>query len=124
TEHFRNVQRHDVETFDNLLSIRVDESLYFANTHYLEELVFKLVSERPDLEHVILLCGAVNHIDLSALVSLEKLNQTLGALGVKLHLSEVKGPIMDRLSRTEFFNTLSGKSFDYHNQAVESLRQH
>jgi sulfate permease, SulP family len=60
TEHFRNVKRHTVETFDTLLSIRIDESLYFANSRYLEELIFKMVVERPKLKHVILMCTAVN----------------------------------------------------------------
>lgn len=123
TEHFRNVDRHDVETFENLLSIRIDESLYFANTHYLEELIFNLVSQRNNLEHVILLCNAVNKIDLSALQTLEKLNETLTDLGIKLHLSEVKGPIMDKLKETDFFNAISGSCYLSHNQAVEELKR-
>lgn len=121
TEHFRNVERHKVETFPNLLSIRVDESLYFANSRYLEELVFKLVSKHPDLKHVVLMCAAVNEIDLSALEVLEDINQTLNDLGIKLHLSEVKGPIMDRLGSTGFFRELTGNNYLYHNQAVEDL---
>lgn len=121
TEHFRNVNRHTVETFDNQLSIRIDESLYFANTRYLEELVFKLVSEKPKLKHVILMCGAVNEVDLSALETLEKINDTLKGLGITLHLSEVKGPIMDNLTDTEFFQSLTGNNYLSHNQAVEDL---
>jgi len=122
TEHFRNVTRHKVETFESLLSIRVDESLYFANSQYLEELVYKLVAKKPNLQHVILMCTAVNEIDLSALESLENINNTLNELEIKLHLSEVKGPIMDRLGSTGFFKTLTGNNYLSHNQAVEDLR--
>lgn len=121
TEHFRNINRHKVETFENLLSIRIDESLYFANTRYLEELIFNLVAEKPLLEHVILMCTAVNKIDMSALDTLQNINDTLQELGIKLHLSEVKGPIMDKLSATAFFHSLSGNHYLSHNQAVEDL---
>lgn len=122
TEHFRNVDRHQVETFDNQLSIRIDESLYFANTRYLEELIFELIADKPNLEHVILMCTAVNKIDLSALETLEKINETLDELDISLHLSEVKGPIMDRLATTGFFQSLTGNNYLSHNQAVEDLR--
>jgi len=122
TEHFRNVHRHDVEIFENILSIRIDESLYFANTRYLEELIFSLMAEKPKLEHVILMCTAVNAVDMSALQTLEKINQTLSEIGIKLHLSEVKGPIMDKLAKTTLFANLSGSNYLSHNQAVESLR--
>ena len=122
TEHFRNVNRHQVETFPNQLSVRIDESLYFANTRYLEELVFELIADKPELRHVILMCTAVNKIDLSALETLEKINETLDELGIKLHLSEVKGPIMDRLATTGFFKNLTGNNYLSHNQAVEDLK--
>lgn len=122
TEHFRNINRHQVETFPNQLSIRIDESLYFANTRYLEELIFELIADKQELKHVILMCTAVNKIDLSALETLEKINETLDELGIKLHLSEVKGPIMDRLATTGFFKTLTGNNYLSHNQAVEDLQ--
>ncbi len=122
TEHFRNVNRHQVETFSNQLSVRIDESLYFANTRYLEELIFELTTDKPDLEHVILMCNAVNKVDLSALETLEKINATLDELGIKLHLSEVKGPVMDHLANTGFFKTLTGNNYLSHNQAVEDLK--
>ncbi|MFT4816699.1 MAG: SulP family sulfate permease [Pseudohongiellaceae bacterium] len=124
TEHFRNVERHDVETFDNILSIRIDESLYFANTRFLEELIFSLMAKKPKLEHVILMCTAVNAVDMSALQTLEKINRTLSEIGIKLHLSEVKGPIMDKLIKTTLFANLSGSNYLSHNLAVEDLKDH
>ena len=122
TEHFRSVDRHTVETFENQLSIRIDESLYFANTRYLEELILKLISDKPKLEHVILMCTAVNKIDMSALETLEKINETLKELEVKLHLSEVKDPIIGKLAKTNFFKGLTGNNYLSQNQAVEDLR--
>ena len=123
TEHFRNSKRHKVETFENLLSIRIDESLYFANTRYLEELIFELVADDPKLKHVILACTAVNEVDMSALETLEKIDETLKQLNINLHLSEVKEPIMDKLAGTQFFRDLSGNNYLSHNQAVEDLKQ-
>ena len=122
SEHYRSVQRYDVETFDKLLSIRIDESLYFANTRFLEELIFRLMAKKPKLEHVILMCAGVNAIDMSALQTLEKINQTLSEIGIKLHLSEVKGPIMDKLERTTLIANLSGSNYMSHNLAVEDLK--
>ena len=111
TQHFRNVLRHTVETSPSLLTIRIDESLYFANARYLEDYVLDRIVKSSELRDVVLMCSAVNEIDLSALESLEALNQRLKDLGVRLHLSEVKGPVTDRLKRTHFIEELSGEIF-------------
>ncbi|MDP5104099.1 MAG: sulfate permease [Erythrobacter sp.] len=111
TEHFRNVDRHTVLTLPHLLSIRIDESLTYLNARWLEEYVLEQVADRPTLRHVILMCSAVNAIDASGLESLEAINHRLSDGGVKLHLSEVKGPVMDRLARTHFVEELSGRVF-------------
>ena len=111
TEHFRNINRFSVETDPAVLSLRIDESLYFANTRYLEDLILARVSGDTAVRHVILMCSAVNEIDLSALETLESLDQRLRDMDVSLHLSEVKGPVMDRLRRTKFLDHLSGEVF-------------
>src|SRR5690606_27766540 len=53
TEHFRNVLRHDVETRPDILSLRVDESLYFANARFLEDVILETVAPNPQTRHVI-----------------------------------------------------------------------
>ncbi|WP_417688679.1 SulP family inorganic anion transporter [Roseibium sp.] len=111
TEHFRNVDRHQVATGTSVLTLRVDESLFFANSRFLEDKVYGLVAERPEIKHVVLMCPAVNEIDASALESLEEINHRLSDSGVKFHLSEVKGPVMDRLRRTDLLKHLTGQVF-------------
>ena len=111
TEHFRNVLRHEVITSERVLTVRVDESLYFANTRYLEDRIYDLVAARPQLAHVVMMCPAVNFIDASALESLEAIVPRLHAAGVAFHLSEVKGPVTDRLRRSSFLEHLTGEVF-------------
>src|SRR5690606_11211121 len=77
TEHYRNIDRHEVITHPEILSLRVDESLYFANARFLEDRIAELVAERPGLRHVVLMCPAINDIDASALESLQEINRRL-----------------------------------------------
>ena len=121
TEHFRNVRRHPVITSPRVLSIRVDESLYFANARRTEDAIYDMALNCDGRRHVVLLCSAINHIDASALDSLESLNRRLLDAGVTLHLSEVKGPVMDQLKRSDFLEQLSGEVFMTHYQALATL---
>ena len=121
TEHFRNVLRHKVLVSPKLLSLRVDESLYFANARALEDRINEAVAGRPELQHVVLQCSAINDIDASALESLESIDHRLREAGIALHFSEVKGPVMDRLRGTEFLAQLRGKVFLSHFQAIAEL---
>lgn len=123
TEHFRNILRHSVETCDTMITVRIDESLYFANARFLEDTIYALVAEKPALKHVVLMCPAVNEIDTSALESLEAINHRLKDAGVTLHLSEVKGPVMDRLERSDFLDELTGQVFLSQYQAYSTLSQ-
>ena len=111
TEHYRNVLRHDVLVNPQVLTIRVDESLYFANTRFLEDRIYSEVAKQSEIKHVILMCSAVNAIDMSALESLELINERLRLGGIKFHLSEVKGPVMDKLEGTSLLTHLSGDIF-------------
>lgn len=122
TEHYRNILRHDVLTDPKILTIRVDESLYFANTRYLEDRIYDEVAQQLEVQHVVLMCSAVNTIDMSALQSLEAINERLYAGGVTFHFSELKGPVMDQLSATGFLDVLSGEVFLSQHNAQTTLR--
>ncbi len=121
TEHFRNVLRHEVLVSPRLVSLRVDGSLYFANVRSLEDSVNEAVATHPQLQHLVLQCSAINDVDASALESLEAINQRLSDAGIALHLSEVKGPVMDKLQQTDFLHDLSGQIFLTHFQAIQAL---
>ena len=121
TEHFRNVERHKVFTVPHVLSIRIDESLTYLNARWLEEYVLERVADQPEVRHVILMCSAVNEVDASGLESLEAINHRLADTGIDLHLSEVKGPVMDRLKRTDFLQKLGGRVFLSQNRAFREL---
>ncbi|MBC7179576.1 MAG: sodium-independent anion transporter, partial [Roseovarius sp.] len=111
SQHFRNVLRHRVKTSPYILNLRIDESLFFANARFLEDMIQDRVAADCPLRHVVLMCSAVNEIDLSALESLEAINERLTSLGIGFHLSEVKGPVMDRLKRSHFLDALNGRVF-------------
>ncbi|HFC05307.1 MAG TPA: STAS domain-containing protein, partial [Rhizobiales bacterium] len=122
SEHFRNVLRHDVRTYEKLVLLRVDESLYFANMAYLEDSILRYVADHPQVENLVLICSAINTIDASALGSLEQLIDRLKDSGVTMHLAEVKGPVMDKLQRINFLDHLApGKVFLSTFEATDTL---
>jgi SulP family sulfate permease len=121
TQYFRNVNRHDVVIDPEVVSLRVDASFYFPNARFLEDLVNETVAAHPEIQHLILVCSAVNTIDISALESLIAINNRLGDSGIKLHLSAVKGPVMDRLKGTRFLQELTGEVHLTQFDAVSSI---
>lgn len=123
SQHFRNIQRHAVETDPTLVTLRVDESLYFVNARFLEDSIQNRLGGASDIRNVVLMFSAVNEVDYSALESLQAINQRLEDMAIGLHLSEVKGPVMDRLKRSHFLDSLNGRVFLSQFDAWMSLKR-
>lgn len=122
TEHFRNINRHEVETWDNLLLIRIDENISFANVSYIIDFIEVETLNNAELKHVVLIFSSVSYIDSTAFEALEKLTQALNNKHILLHLAEVKGPVIDKLQQTNFLDQLKpGEVFFHTIDAVESL---
>ena len=119
TEHFRNIDRYTVQTVPGLLALRVDESLFFANATVLEYRIEGLLSEDAAVRHVLLICSAVNRIDTTALGVLTQLERSLAARSIEFMLTEVKGPVMDRLRPTELGQRLLNRVFLSVHEAFE-----
>lgn len=123
TEHFRSIRRYDVETFQHVVAARIDENLFFANANQLENRLLKVVQRRPSTRHLLLVCSAINMIDISGLEMLYRINHTLDEMGIKLHLAEVKGPVMDQLEATDFVMAMTGSVFFTTDQAMRDLAE-
>ncbi len=121
TAHYRNVDRHALVTAPHVLALRVDESLYFPNVAILERRIGEDVAAQPELTDVVLVCAAINTVDASAVESLMAINQRLASSGLRFHLAEVKGPVMDRLQRSPLLQALSGQVFLCHHDAMQAL---
>ena len=111
TEHFRNVERHQVDVFPGLIALRIDESIYFANSQLIAEKIAGLLSEYPATNCVLLILSAVNQLDTTALGMLTELEKTLAARNITLQFAEVKGPVQDRLQQTELGERMRDKIF-------------
>ena len=122
TEHFRNICRHEVETWPSLLMIRIDENLTFANTGYVEDFIASELVKHDQAQNLVLICTAISHIDATALEMLENLIISLNQAGVTLHLAEVKGPVMDKLEQSSFLEKCQpGKIYFRTDEAVADL---
>lgn len=106
SEHFRNVLRHEVRTWPDLLLMRIDETLYFANAPRVESELQAHIVEARQPKDVVLVMSGVAYVDTSGLDVLEGLEQALRQNGSRLHLAEVKGPVMDRLAGTDLLAAL------------------
>ncbi len=120
SEHYRNINRHQTLTWPHILLIRIDENLFFGNTHNVSARIYAEVANHKPTLHVVLILHACNYIDLSAQTMLQSLNQQLNQQGVLLHLAEVKGPVMDNIQKGDLLNALTGQVFMRTEDAVQS----
>ena len=118
SEHFRNADRHEVEMTPGVLGLRIDESLLFTNARQLADVVVRMLAKRADTQRVVLLMSPVNRIDFSGLEALQSLHEALAGRGVRLDLSEVKGPVLDRLRRGDWTRWFRGRVFMSHQLAM------
>ncbi|MEE8321754.1 MAG: sulfate permease, partial [Gammaproteobacteria bacterium] len=123
TEHFRNVERYEVKTCPEVIAIRIDGSLYFANAQALEERILEEVTEKSEVKSILLICSAINFIDASALETLESILTELRAAGVDLYLCEVKEPVLDQFKHTDFLDQLgTDKIYISTHEAMTALK--
>jgi SulP family sulfate permease len=121
--HFRSESRYSVATHPHVTAVRIDENLYFANANLVENRLLRLVSKNPKIRHLLLVCSAINFIDTSGLEMLERVNRELTRKDVRLHLSDVKGPVMDQLKASELPVELSGSIYFTTDAAMRDLSQ-
>lgn len=122
SEHFRNIERYAAETHPQIVLLRIDAGVFFGNAELISDHVLQTLT--GETRHLVLVMTAINLIDTTGLYALAELNQSLAARGIKLHLAEVKGPLMDKLKHSDLLlKPLSGQVFISAVSAFDQLSQ-
>ncbi len=121
TKTYRNIKRHQVETWEHLLLMRIDENITFANVNFIEEFIETELRNAPNVKHIVLIFASVSDIDMTALEALEQLNRSLKTIGITLNFAEIKGFLLDKLQRSDLFTHLNGQLFFDTDKAITKL---
>ncbi|HRL93082.1 MAG TPA: sulfate permease [Pseudomonas sp.] len=122
SEHFRNIERYAAETHPQIVLLRIDAGVFFGNAELISDRVLQTLT--GETRHLVLVMTAINLIDTTGLYALAELNQSLATRGIKLHLAEVKGPLMDKLKHSDLLlKPLSGQVFISAVSAFDQLSQ-
>jgi len=121
TEHFRNVVRYTVEMLPGVLFVRIDEQLFFGNLGAVEQRLEQELALIEAPHDLVLVMSGVNLMDATAAEVFTEFNRDLAERGIRLHLAEVKGPVQDRLMKSDLWKALTGEVFLSANAAYEKL---
>ncbi len=123
TEFFRSIERYEAETLPYSLFVRVDENIFFANANNIEGKLLELMGQAEFPRHLIIVCSAINRIDSTGLQMLSRLNRRLEESDSFLHLSDLKGTLLNKLDHNDLESRLSGKIFQTANAGMIQLKE-
>ncbi len=109
TDYFKNVNRfaEEVEVDADKLIIRVDAQLYFGNKDYFKKELYKQIQKKgPALKYVILNAEAINYIDSSAAVMLDRVVRDLKEKGIQFIITSTIGPTRDIFHKSGLIDSI------------------
>jgi SulP family sulfate permease len=102
-EYFKNLKRfpEDVQVDDEILMIRFDAQLFFANVPYFKKALLKEVDKKGEtLKYVILNAEPINYIDNTAVNQLKKIVAKLKEQDITFKIAGAIGPTRDILHKS------------------------
>ncbi|HHE46530.1 MAG TPA: STAS domain-containing protein, partial [Bacteroidetes bacterium] len=113
---FRSSARLGLKRCKHIAVIRYNNSLFFANVSFLEETVLQVISNMPELKHILLVCNGMNEIDSSGEEMLLKIVARVREAGYDISLTGVNDQVRDVLKRTHLYEKI-GESHVFGNVA-------
>ncbi len=122
TTSYRNLDRHpEARTIPGLLLVRIDSQFFFGNVSFLKDTLVQLEKEMDEpLQAVVIDASSINQLDSSAELALHRILEDYQERGVELYFAKTKGPVLDVMRASKFFQDLGEEHFTYRiHQAVE-----
>jgi SulP family sulfate permease len=126
---YRNVERFkDLEQRPDVLVVRFDGPLYFANLNYFKDKMEELTAQKGETLRLIVLNGdSISYLDSSAVHTFEEWIRENQARDIRIHFTSVIGPVRDALHRWGLMDIIGEENFFMSNQraidAYDSLEK-
>ncbi len=123
TQFFRSIERYEVEILPDSLFARVDENIFFANANNIEVKLLELMGQAEFPRDLIIVCSAINRIDSTGLQMISRLSSRLEESDSFLHLSDLKGTLLNKLDHNDLQTRISGRIFQTANAGMMQLKE-
>jgi SulP family sulfate permease len=97
----------DIPTGKQMVAVRFDGSLYFANVSYFEDAVLGAVASQPDTKVVLIVGNGINQLDASGEEVIHHLLDRLKDSGISLVFSGLKKQVLDVMRATGLFDAIT-----------------
>ncbi len=124
TNHYRNVKRFEnLESDEEILIVRLDAELFFANTNYFISELHKLGSKRRELKYIVIHAGSIQNVDSSGIHAIKGIVEEYGREGVQILFTNVIGPTRDIFAKNRIIEMIGPSNFHLTiKDAVESIK--
>lgn len=134
TIFYRNKNRFDNVSIQNdILIVRIDAQMYFANSNYIRESIESLLQNRgKGIKAVIINSDSINNLDSSAIHTLDDMITDFKNQGIQVMFSGVKGPVRDAMVKADMIDKVGKENFfmsvqsavDRHNTQNHERKDH
>ena len=108
THFYRNVDRFDhLIVYDEILIVRFDAQLYFANTSYFKDQVKNFAEKKGSQLKMIIINGeSLNALDSSAIFAIDEIHDYFSEKGITLVFTGLKGPVRDTMVKSKLMKKI------------------
>jgi SulP family sulfate permease len=112
----------DLPTDENIIAVRFDGSLYFANVSYFEDAMLKAVADNPSAKYLLVVGDAINQLDASGEEVLHHLVERLNASQTTIVFSGLKRQVLDVMRRTGLYDFIGEQNiFPTEDMALDAI---
>lgn len=100
----RDVKVHNLPVSENIIAMRYDGSLYFANVPYFEDAILEAVSNNPQAKHLLIVSDGINQLDASGDEVIHHVVERLRSSGIRVVFSGVKKQVLDVMRHSKLLD--------------------
>ncbi len=109
---FRDLKIHsELNTCKNIVVVRFDMSLYYANAGYFETKLLGVFADHPDVKFIVLDAEGINMLDATGEMVLTQLCERFKNAGVTVLIARMKRPFMLSMHKTDSIHKIGDDHF-------------